>query len=152
MHTTDERVYEYVRSELATDPRLPYPDEIAVDFDGYAVTLRGTVGSFAQQRAAGADARRTPGVQDVFNRLDVRLLDTDRRRDAEIRGAALQRLVWDAELASLYLDVSVKEGWVTLKGEADHQYQSDAAFDRVATLRGVTGVTNKITVTERSLS
>jgi osmotically-inducible protein OsmY len=148
MRTTYERVREGVRAELATDPRLPYPDEIAVDFDGFGVFLRGTVGSFAQRRAASADARRTAGVEDVFNELDVRLLDTDRRRDAEIRGAALQRLVWDVELADLYLDVSVNDGWVTLKGEADHQYQSDAAFDHVATLRGVTGVTNKIRVVE----
>jgi osmotically-inducible protein OsmY len=150
METTDERVRENVRTELATDPRLPYPDEIAVDFDGFAVTLRGTVGSFAQQRAAVADARRTPGVEDVFDELDVRLLDTDRRRDAEIRGAALQRLISDVELEALYLDVSVKDGWVTLKGEADHQYQSDAAFEHVATLHGVTGVTNKIKVIEPS--
>ena len=148
METTDERVREDVRAELATDPRLRYPDEIAVDFDGFAVTLRGTVGSFAQQRAAVADARRTPGVAEVFNELDVRLLDTDRRRDAEIRGAALERLIWDVELADLYLDVSVKDGWVTLTGEVDHQYQSDAAFDHVATLHGVTGVTNKIEVVE----
>jgi osmotically-inducible protein OsmY len=113
------------------------------------VTLRGTVGSFAQLRAAVADARRTPGVEDVLDELEVRLLDTDRRKDAEIRGAALQRLLWDVELSDLFLDVSVRHGWITLKGEADHQYQSDDAFERVASLHGVTGVTNEIKVIER---
>src|ERR1700742_2175715 len=87
-----------VRNELAADPRLPYPDEIAIEaYDGI-VTLRGTVGSFAQQRAAVVDARRTRGVVDVYDALEVRLLNEDRRRDAEIRGAALQRLAWDASL------------------------------------------------------
>jgi osmotically-inducible protein OsmY len=148
METINERVRDDVRAELSADPRLPYPDEIAIDYDGYTLTLRGTVGSIAQQRADVADARRTAGVEDVFDNLLVRVLDDDRRKDAEIRGAALQGLIWDAELSNLYLDVSVKHGWVTLKGEADHQYQSDTAFERVATLRGVSGVTNKIKVTE----
>ena len=149
MQTTDERVRDDVRAELASDPRLPYPDEIAIDFDGFAVTLRGTVGSFAQLRAAVADARRSPGVEDVFDQLEVRLLNADRRKDAEIRGNAMQQLLWDVELSDLYLDVSVRDGWVTLKGEADHQYQSDDAFERVASLHGVTGVTNEIKVIER---
>jgi osmotically-inducible protein OsmY len=149
MESTYDRVRDDVRAQFATDPRLPYPDEIAVELEGGTVVLRGTVGSVAQQQAAVADARRTPGVEEVIDELEVRLLVEDRRKDAEIRGAALQRLVSGSELSDLYLDVAVKHGWLTLKGEADHQYQSDAAFDRVATLRGITGVTNEIKVIER---
>jgi osmotically-inducible protein OsmY len=149
MKTMHDGVRDDVRAQLASDPRLPYPDEIAVDCDGVVVTLRGTVGSFAQLRAAVADARRTPGVEDVFDELQVRVLDVDRRRDAEIRGAALQRLVSDAELWDVYVDVSVKDAWVTLKGEVDHQYQSDAAYDRIASLKAITGVTNEIKVIAR---
>src|SRR4051812_37814038 len=149
MDFTDDRIIDDVRAELQSDPRLPAPDEIAVEANGETVTLRGTVGSFAQQRAAAADARRTRGVVDVYDELDVRILDRDRREDAEIRGAALQRLSWDAELPSDYLDVHVKDGWVTLKGDVDFQIQSDLAFDDVSRMHGVTGVTNKIKVVER---
>jgi osmotically-inducible protein OsmY len=149
MDIINDEVREDVRAELAGDPRLPYADEIAVEAYGGAVRLRGTVGSFAQQRAAVADARRTRGVVDVYDDLQVRLLDDDRRKDAEIRGAALQRLVWDPEIPGGYLDVSVNDGWVTLKGDVDFQFQSDSAFDHVASLYGVTGVTNEIKVTER---
>jgi osmotically-inducible protein OsmY len=67
-------------------------------------------------------------------------------RDAEIRGAALQRLIWDPEIPGGYLDLDVKDGWLTLKGEVDFQYQSDRAFDHATTLYGVTGVTNEIKV------
>jgi osmotically-inducible protein OsmY len=70
-----------------------------------------------------------------------------RREDAEIRGAALQRLTWDAHLPPTALDVEVDAGWVTLKGNVDHQFQSDEAFEDVASLRGVVGVTNEIVVT-----
>ena len=148
METVSNQIEADVRAELASDPRLPYVDEIAVDVYGGGVTLRGTVGSFAQQRAAVADARRTRGVIDVYDELQVRLLDDNRREDAEIRGAALQRLVWDPEIPGSYLDVHVADGWVTLKGEVDSQYQSDIAFEHVASLYGVTGVTNDIKVVE----
>jgi osmotically-inducible protein OsmY len=149
MDLTNDRVIDDVRAELASDPRLPYPDEIAVEAYGDTMTLRGTVGSFAQQRAAVADARRTPGVVDVYDELDVRILDRDRREDAEIRGAALQRLSWDSEIPADYLDVHVKDGWITLTGDVDFQFQSDLAFDDVSRMYGVTGVTNKIKVVER---
>ena len=150
MEITTEELQSAVRASIASDPRLPYPDEIAVDAYGGAVTLRGTVGNFAEKRAAVADARRTRGVDEVYDELQVRLLDRDKREDAEIRGAALQRLIWDPQLVADFLGVEVKDGWVTLKGDVDHQYQSDDAFDHVAGLRGVTGVTNKIKVVEPS--
>ena len=149
MDITNDTIQYAVRDGLASDPRLPYVDEIAVEAYGGAVTLRGTVGSFAQQRAAVADARRTRGVFDVYDELEVRLLSQDRRKDAEIRGAALQRLIWDPEIPGDYIDVGVKDGWVTLKGDVDFQYQSDRAFEHAANLYGVTGVTNDIKVNER---
>ena len=85
----------------------------------------------------------------MYDEVEVRILDRDRREDAEIRGAALQRLSWDSEIPADYLDVHVKDGWITLKGDVDYQFQSDLAFDDVSRLYGVTGVTNEIKVVER---
>jgi osmotically-inducible protein OsmY len=145
---TNDQITHAVRTALSDDPRLPFPDEIAVEtYDGL-VTLRGTVGSFTQERAAVADARRQRGVYDVYDEIQVRLLDEDRRADAEIRGAALERLMEDPMLDADYLDVHVKDGWLTLSGDADRQFQSDKAFDHMLEVRGVTGVTNKIEVQE----
>jgi osmotically-inducible protein OsmY len=150
MSAASDQLQEDVRRELADDPRILDVEAIAVDahINGY-VTLRGTVGSFAQLHAAVADARRVPGVAEVADELQVRLLDRDRRADAEIRGAALQRLIWDAELPAGALDVRVNDGWVTLSGRVDHQFQSARAFDHAAGLYGVTGVTNDIEVIEQ---
>jgi osmotically-inducible protein OsmY len=136
-----------VRAEIVLDPRIPDADEIAISTSDGAVTLRGTVGSFAQRRAAVADARKIQGVYDVYDELEVRLLNDNRRDDAEIRGVALQMLMWDVEIPAELLDVHVMDGWVTLKGDVDFQYQSDDAFDDVASLMGVVGVTNEIRVT-----
>ncbi len=148
MDTIEDRVIDDVRAALANDRRLPAPDEIAVDAYGQSITLRGTVGSFAQRRAAVADARRVGGSLGIFDELSVRLLDEDRRADAEIRGAALQRLIWDSLIPGDALDVSVDDGWVTLKGDVEFQFQSDLAFDDIAGLYGVIGVTNEIKVVE----
>src|SRR3954469_2306007 len=148
MNTISNQIEDDVRAQIAGDPRIPYPSEIAVKVVGGVATLRGTVGSFAQRHAAVADARRTSGVEYVDDWLQVRVLDRDRREDAEIRGAALQRLEWDSEIPGDAIRVSVKHGWVTLKGDVVFQFQSDEAFNRVASLHGVTGVTNEIRVDE----
>jgi osmotically-inducible protein OsmY len=72
MAITDETLEERVRAMLADDPRLPHPDEIAVVADeSGGIVLRGTVGSLRQQRAAVADAGRTPGVTGVTNDITV---------------------------------------------------------------------------------
>ena len=68
-------------------------------------------------------------------------------RTNEIRGAALQAPIWDVEVPSDSVDVKVDDGWVTLKGNVGYQFESDAAYDDVASLYGVYGITNEIKVT-----
>jgi hypothetical protein len=145
---TNTTIEAQIIAELQADARVPDPGEIAVFADADVVTLRGTVGSFAQRQAAVNDARKIDGVVDVFDELQVRLLDEYAREDAEIRGAALQALMWDIEVPAEAIDVKVKDGWVTLQGNVGYQFQSDDAFDDVASLYGVTGVTNEIRVVE----
>src|ERR1700749_3625494 len=94
-----------VIARLEDDPRVADSAEIAVVGDGGIVTLRGTVARFSQRRAAERDARGVEGVYEVINHLKVNLLGPDRRKDDEIRGAALQNLIWDAEVPSDSLDV-----------------------------------------------
>jgi osmotically-inducible protein OsmY len=78
--------------------------------------------------------------------LRVRLLGGDHREGQEIRGVALQTLIWDAEVDAELLDMKVKHGWLTLSGDVRFQFWSDAAYDDVASLRGVVGVTHEIRV------
>ena len=135
-------------ADLASDPRIPNHDAIAVAAEEGVVTLRGSVGSFAQRRAAVADARKIDGVEDVDDEIDVRLENADMRADADIRGAALQALIWDVEIPSESIEVRVEDGWVYLEGQVPYQFQSDNAVDDVAKLTGVTGVTNSIMVVD----
>ncbi|HEX3830611.1 MAG TPA: BON domain-containing protein [Solirubrobacteraceae bacterium] len=143
---TDTPLTDAVIANLDRDPRIPESLEIAVAADDGIVTLRGTVESFSQRRAAGQDAKKVEGVYDVDNELNVSLTGANRRDDDEIRGAALQGLIWDVDVPSDFVDVKVDDGWVTLKGNVSYQFESDAAYDDVASLYGVLGVTNQIVV------
>jgi osmotically-inducible protein OsmY len=145
---TNAQMEHDVRSSLEDDPRIPDAQKIAVSAVDGVVTLRGTVERFTQRRAAEADARRVDGVSDVIDELKVHhLLGSELTSpDDAIRGQALQTLIWDVEVPSDRIDVEIYGGWVTLKGEVDYQFQSDDAFEDVARLAGVIGVTNKIRV------
>jgi osmotically-inducible protein OsmY len=70
----------------------------------------------------------------------------DRWRYNEIRGAALQALISDEQVPAERIDVAVDDGWLTLKGEVKHQYETDAAFDAARRLPGVGGIINEIKV------
>jgi BON domain len=143
---TDTPLADAVIANLDLDPRIPESLEIAVAADDGLVTLRGTVESFSQRRAAGQDAKNVDGVYDIDNQLKVSLAGANRRDDDEIRGAALQNLIWDVEVPSDFVDVKVSDGWLTLTGNVSYQFESDAAYDDVASLYGVLGVTNEIIV------
>jgi osmotically-inducible protein OsmY len=144
---TDTPLADAVLAGLDLDPRIPDSLEIAVDADGGTVTLRGTVESFRQRRAAADDAYMVEGVYDVDNQLKVSLAGADRRDDDEIRGIALQNLIWDVEVPADAVNVKVDEGWVTLTGDVSYQFESNAAYEDVAGLFGVYGVSNEIRVT-----
>lgn len=145
---TNTSLEDAVMDGLDLDPRIPSPVEIAVSADGGVVTLRGTVERFNQRRAAVQDVKKIDGVYEVDDQLKVNLAGADRREDDEIRGVALQALIWDTEVPADTVDVKVQEGWITLKGDVSFQFQSDAAYDDVASLYGVYGVTNEIRVNE----
>jgi len=119
---------------------------VAVMVDDGVVTLRGTVGTFGQRLAAVRDARKVHGVDYVEDQIEVRILDVDRRSDAELRGMALQAIAWDTDAPDEEIEVKVTDGWVTLTGEVSYQFQSDAAHGDVAKLFGVIGITNEIRV------
>jgi osmotically-inducible protein OsmY len=134
--TTNVTIETAVVEALRKDPRLPHPEEVAVRVDEDGVTLRGTVGSFSQRRAAVSATRKVDGVHYVHDELVVHLLDAAQRSDAELRGMAPAELI----------DVKVENGVVTLAGTVSWQFQADAAYEDVANLFGVIGINNDIRV------
>jgi len=142
---TDDDLQLDVAAELAWDPKVD-SQAIAVSAEDGAVTLRGTVASFRQKREAAKAAARVYGVTEVSNQLQVRMLEGSKRDDADLRGDVLQALMLDS-LVPMTVDAKVRDGFVTLTGTADWQYQRDEAEFLTASVPGVFGVENDITLT-----
>jgi osmotically-inducible protein OsmY len=129
-----------VSDELFWDPKVD-SEAIAVSADEGKITLRGTVGSLREKREAQKAAQRVFGVTSVDNQLQVRLL-TD-RSDAELRGDVLQALMLDG-LVPATVDAKVTDGFVTLSGTAEWQYQRDEAEYVTSNIVGALDVYDEI--------
>ncbi len=131
-----------VTDELYWDPKVDN-SSIAASADDGKITLRGTVGSLREKREAKTAAERVFGVIAVDNQLQVRLLNGQRREDAELRGDVLQALMLDS-LVPKTVDAQVDDGFVTLTGSADWQYQRDEAEFVAANIVGTLDVFDEI--------
>jgi osmotically-inducible protein OsmY len=132
----------HVEDELESEPQVD-SRAIAVSARGGEVTLRGTVGSFREKREAANAAGRVAGVREVDNRLQVRLLDDDRREDADLRGAVLQALMLDKAIPRT-IDVKVKDGVVTLSGATPYHFVRAESEFVAGNVAGVLHVDNRI--------
>ena len=142
MCSDSRRPCDFCRNELFWDPKVDN-ESIAVSADDGKVTLRGTVGSFREKLEAKKAAERVYGVKSVENELEVKLLNGDKREDAELRGDVLQALMLDS-LVPKTVDAKVDEGLVTLSGTADWQYQRDEAEFITGNVFGVIAVVDEI--------
>ena len=143
---TDSELKVHVQSALDWEPSVD-PSDIGVSVDESVVTLRGNVASYAEKMAAERVALHVYGVKAVANDLAVHIGNLFQRTDTEIAHAAVAALKWNTVVPNDKITVTVSNGWLTLKGTVDWQYQRDAAFRTVRDLTGVKGVTNSVTVT-----
>ncbi|MCJ2015602.1 BON domain-containing protein [Methylobacterium sp. J-076] len=145
----DERLTHDVLAELSWDPSVSEASLGASTKDGI-VTLTGRVASFAQKHAAEAAAGRVKGVNAVAGEIAVDLPFDHRRIDGDIASAVVNRLDWDAAIMPNTVTARVQDGWVTLNGVVDWNFQRDIAAQDVRSLLGVVGLTNQITIKPRA--
>jgi osmotically-inducible protein OsmY len=139
-----------VEDELLWEPKVDN-EAIAVSTDDGVVTLRGTVGSLRERREATNAAKRVYGVKQLHNELQVRLLNDNRREDADLRGAVLQALMLDALVPST-VDATVRDGLVTLTGTAAYQFERAEAEFVAGNILGVAWIDDEIALTTPSAS
>lgn len=140
---SDGEIQRAVEDALLVDPRVSSFD-VTAKVQNRKVTLTGTVSSLKAKSAAEALAQNTTGVFGVDNRIEVQApKPTDAR--------TLQRRIEDTLLLnpiteSYEIDVAVKDGAVTLKGDVDSFAEKAEAEDVVGTFAGVSGIENDLTV------
>jgi osmotically-inducible protein OsmY len=138
-----------VREELEWDPDLDATD-IAVSVKNGVVTLTGFVKSYTDKYEAEAAAKRVAGVVAVANDIEVRMPSVDERPDPEIARDAVAAIKSQLPISSENMKVVVKNGWVTLEGTAEWQYQRQTAENAVRRIKGVKGVSNMIQLKPRA--
>jgi osmotically-inducible protein OsmY len=131
---------------LAELDREPSVDErrVGVAVSDGIVTLSGAVGSFAEKWNAERAVERVDGVRGIANQVEVQF--AGERTDTDVAKAAADALAWNSMVAAEAVTVRVESGWITLRGEVEHDFQRRAAERAVRCLEGVRGVTNLITV------
>ncbi|MGQ0644144.1 MAG: BON domain-containing protein [Elusimicrobiota bacterium] len=122
----DADILKDVREALRYDPAVD-PDDLRVSIRSGAVTLSGTVQSWAEQELAMTAARQVRGVRDV--RDEINIVYKAPRADEEIRADVEGRWRADIWLADDPLSARVRDGRVTLSGSVDSAAEKTMAVD-----------------------
>jgi osmotically-inducible protein OsmY len=141
---SDSRLRENVEREIDFDPQISSTD-ISVAAENGVVTLTGFTHNYQEKHLAERAAKRVYGVMAVANDIQVQLGTA--RTDPEIARLALSALQMNVLVPDERIKVTVNNGWVTLEGKVDWQYQKNAAESAVRKLVGVKGISDQIQVT-----
>src|SRR5437660_6138690 len=142
---SDSDIKRDVEDELRWDPDLDATD-IAVTVKSGVVTLAGFTRSYSDKLEAEAAAKRVAGVLGVANDIEVRLPALDQRPDPEIARDAIAAIKNRVPVVAEQIKALVRNGWITLEGEVEWDYQRSAAESAVRRVKGLKGVTNTIQV------
>lgn len=142
---SDSALRQDIIDELDFEPSVKAA-HIGVAVDSGVVTLSGHVCSYAEKLAAEQAAKRVKGVKAIAQEIEVRYPSDLKTADDEIAKRAVNILRWSAVVPQDAVQVKVQDGWVTLSGQLDWQFQRTAADAEIRRLSGVAGVINSITI------
>ena len=142
---SDAQLKTDIETELRWDPKLNAA-QIGVTVDRGAVSLLGTVDTYAEKWAAEAAAKRVAGVRTLAEDLGVKLLAEHKRNDTEVATAIQNALQWDVYIPRT-ITATVQQGMVTLGGTCTWHYEREAAERAVRYLTGVISVYDAVTIT-----
>jgi osmotically-inducible protein OsmY len=139
---TDSQLHDAVQRQFGFEPEINTSEVAIVVADGI-VTLTGFVDSYGEKFAAEQAAKRVRGVRAVAN--DIHVKRRDEHSDPDIAKDAVHVLQSHTSVPSS-VTVTVRDGFVTLDGTVEWQYQRSAAESAVRHLNGVRGVSNAIQI------
>ena len=96
------------------------------------------------------DVKRISGRMRVTNEIEVRVDASDSRSDAEIARDLIANLNEELPFSCGYIKSTVKDGWITLGGEFEWNYQLLRASDCARRVNGVAGIKECINFAARA--
>jgi len=140
---SDLEIKQDIIDELDWDPAVD-ATELGVAVDDGVVILSGWADRYITKLAAEAAAQRIDGVRAVANEIVIKAKGT--RTDADIAKMVANVLEANSAVPRERVEVTIKNGDVTLQGEVDAAFQRTAAADAIRYLPGVRDVINLITI------
>ena len=146
---TNEQLQRDVLDAIKWQPLLQAA-EIGVTAKDGVVSLTGIVSSFPKNLEAEKAAKGVLGVKAVVEDIHVKFANDLEKTDLDLANEVLSGMKWNWSVPNDKVKVKVENGWVTLDGAVEWNYQRDAAKNCAADLIGVKGVINNIKVNSLS--
>ncbi len=144
---TDEQIERTAKNSFVFRTYLKN-DDIRIKSKDGVVTLTGTVSEepsiFMAQEAVSSQR----GVKSVDNKLEIKGLRPAENSDGWIAARVKTVLFFHRSVSGIKTEVSVKDGVVTLGGEAQTQAQRELTTEYARDVEGVKDVRNQMTVSK----
>ncbi len=125
-------------------------DDIKIQAKDGAVTLTGTVSEESHKSLAEETVASLPGVKSVDNKIELKGERPAENSDAWLITKVKAALLFHRSVSGIKTEVNVKDGIVTLQGEATSQAQKDLTTEYAKDVEGVKNVNNEMTVGKTS--
>jgi hyperosmotically inducible protein len=142
---TDDRIESSAKNSYVFKNYLK-GDDIKIRSKDGVVTLTGSVSEESHKSLAQDTVADLPGVKSVDNGLEVKGQPPAKNSDAWIFMKVKTALLFHRNVSVTKTEVTVKDGIVTLRGEATSQAQKELATEYVKDVEGVKDVKNEMTV------
>jgi osmotically-inducible protein OsmY len=126
-------------------------DDIKIESKDGVVTLTGSVSEESHKSLAQETVADLPGVKSVDNRLEVKGERPAENSDAWRMMKVKTTLLFHRSVSGFKTEINVKDGIVTLRGEAASQAQKDLTTEYAKDVEGVKDVKNEMTVAKTSV-
>ena len=143
--STDKQIESSVKESYVFRTYLKN-DDIKIQSKDGVVTLAGSVSEEAHKSLAQETVANLPGVKSVDNKLKLNGETPAEYSDAWLMTKVKTSLLFHRSVSGFATGVDVKDGVVTLRGEADSQAQIDLATEYAKDIDGVAKVNNEMTV------
>ena len=142
MTRSAEQLQTDVEQELRWEPSVR-SEQIGVSVRNGVIELDGHVSSFYEKWGAERAALRVANASAIASEIIVDIPVGDVRSDEDIAVAATNQMEWNSLIPDT-VKLKVSDGWVSISGTVEWQYQRDEAQRIFGSLLGVKGVSNEI--------
>jgi hyperosmotically inducible protein len=146
---TDDRIESSARKSYVFKTYLK-ADDIKIQSKDGVVTLTGSVSEESHKSLAGETIAGLPGVKTVDNKLEVKGERPAENSDTWLMMKVKTTLLFHRSVSGSKTEVNVKDGIVTLQGEATSQAQKDLTTEYAKDIDGVKEVKNEMVVSKLS--